>query len=112
MRKILLVACRAFPPEHRARRSDEVVDTALLAAGGSALGTAREALSLVIAGMRQRLRAESDRPLRDGLALLAGVLAPVNLAIALAKAVAAVIPQGNGSPPPGSRSAFSCRLRT
>ena len=30
MRELLRLACRAFPPDHRARRSDEVVDTALL----------------------------------------------------------------------------------
>jgi hypothetical protein len=84
MRGLLTVACRAVPRGHRARSSDEVVDTALLAAGGSALRAAREAVSLVVAGMRQRLRAESDRPLRDGLALLAGMLAVVNLAVALA----------------------------
>jgi hypothetical protein len=83
-RRLLLVACRAFPPDHRARCSDEAVDTALLAADGSAWRTARESLSLVVAGLRQRLRAEADRPLRDGLGLLAGVLAIVNLAVALA----------------------------
>ncbi len=88
MRGLLALACRAFPPDHRARRSDEVVDTALLAADGSALSTVREALSLVRAGIRQRLRAEADRPLRDGLALLAGVLAVVNLAVALTGAAA------------------------
>ncbi len=84
MRELLLFACRAFPPEHRARQSDEVVDTALLAADGSARRAIREALSLVVAGMRQRLRAEPDRSLRDGVVLLAGVLAFVNLAVALA----------------------------
>jgi hypothetical protein len=84
MRELLAVACRAFPHEHRARRSDEVVDTALLAADGSALRAAREALSLVLAGVRQRLRAESGRSLRDGAALLAGILALVNLGVALA----------------------------
>ena len=61
MRGLLAFACRAFPRDHRARRSDEVVDTALLAADGSAWRAAREALSLVVAGVRQRLRAESDR---------------------------------------------------
>jgi hypothetical protein len=84
MRGLLVFACRAFPPEHRARQSDEVVDTALLAADGSARRVAREALSLVAAGLRQRLRAESDRSLRDGAALLAGIFALVNLAVALA----------------------------
>jgi hypothetical protein len=84
MREVLAIACRAFPREHRARRSDEVVDTALLAAEGSSWRTVREAVSLVVAGMRQRLRGESDRSLRDGAALLAGVLALVNLAVALA----------------------------
>lgn len=84
MRRLLSLACRAFPPDHRARRSDEVVDTALLAADGSALGAAREALSLVSAGARERLKAESRRTLRDGLALLVGILASLNLAIALA----------------------------
>jgi hypothetical protein len=86
MRGLVLLACRAFPREHRARSSDEVVDTALLAADGSAWRTAREAFSLVVAGSQQRLRAEADRPLLDGLTLLAGVLALVNLAIALAGA--------------------------
>jgi hypothetical protein len=94
MRRLLLFACRAFPPEHRARRSDEVVDTALLAAAGSAWGTAREALSLVVAGIWQRLRAESGRSLRDGAALLAGVLAVVNLAVALAGVAMGVHPPG------------------
>lgn len=88
MRRVLTVACRAFPRDHRARRSDEIVDTALLAADGSALGTAREVLSLVVAGLRQRVRAESDRPLRDGLVPLAWALALVNLAVALAGAAA------------------------
>lgn len=83
MRELLVFACRAFPPDHRARRSDEVVDTALLAAEGSVWRTAREAFSLVVAGMRQRLRAESNRTLGDGLALLAGTLAVLNLAVAL-----------------------------
>jgi len=84
MRRVLLVACRAFPPEHRARQSDEVVDTALLAAQGSAWRAVREAASLVVAGLRQRLRAESGRSVWDGCGLLAGVLAVVNLAVALA----------------------------
>ncbi len=84
MRGLLTVACRAFPPDHRARHSDEIVDTALLAANGSRWRTAREALSLVVAGARQRLRAESSRSMRDGAALLAGILALVNLAVALA----------------------------
>jgi hypothetical protein len=84
MRGVLAFACRAFPPAHRARQSDEVVDTALLAADGSARREAREAVSLVVAGLRQRLRSESDRPLRDGFTALALVLAVVNLAVALA----------------------------
>lgn len=84
MRALLAFACRAFPPEHRARRSDEVVDTALLAADGSPWRAAREALSLVAAGVRQRLHAsEGDTSVQDGVALLAGVVALVNLAIAL-----------------------------
>lgn len=81
---LLALACRAFPREHRARSSDEIVDTAVLASDGSARRAAREALSLVVAGLRQRLRAESDRSLREGAALLAGVLSLVNLAVALA----------------------------
>ena len=84
MRRLLALACLAFPPDHHARCSDEVVDTALLAADGSAGRAAREALSLVVAGLRQRLRAESRRSLRDGAGLLAGVLALVNLAVAVA----------------------------
>jgi hypothetical protein len=84
MRELLTLACRAFPRDHRARRSDEVVDTALLAADGSPWRTVNEAISLVVAGMRQRLRAESGRSLREGAALLAGVLALVNLAVASA----------------------------
>lgn len=84
MRGLLAFSCRAFPPDHRARRSDEVVDTALLAADGSTWRAVREAFSLVVAGLRQRLRAESDRPLRDGFAPLAWVLAVINLAVALA----------------------------
>lgn len=90
MRRLLLLACRAFPREHRARRSDEVVDTALLAADGSAWRTTREAVSLVVAGMGQRLRAESHRSLRDGVAVLAGVLAVFNLALALAGIAACI----------------------
>jgi hypothetical protein len=84
MRRLLVLACRAFPPEHRARQSDEVVDTALLAAQGSAWSATREAVSLIVAGMRQRLRAERHRSPREGAALLAGILAVVNLAVALA----------------------------
>jgi hypothetical protein len=90
MRSLLALSCRAFPADHRARQSDEVVDTALLAADGSARRAAREALSLVVAGAQQRLRAESRRSLRDGVGLLAGVLAVVNLAVALAGITAAV----------------------
>lgn len=84
MREFLRFACRAFPPEHRARQSDEVVDTALLAADGSRWRAAREALSLVVAGTRQRLRAERDYSLRDGFGLLAWLLGLVNLAVAVA----------------------------
>jgi hypothetical protein len=94
MRELFAVACRSFPRDHRARSSEEVVDTALLAADGSSARAAREAFSLVVAGLRQRLRAESDRSLRDGAALLAGVLAVVNLAVALAGITAGV---GRGS---------------
>jgi hypothetical protein len=90
MRELILFACRAFPREHRARRSDEIVDTALLAAGSSRWRAAREALSLVLAGARQRALAESHRSVRDGAALLAGVLALVNLAVALAGMTASV----------------------
>jgi hypothetical protein len=84
MHGLLALACRAFPREHRARSSDEVIDTAMLASGGSKARAAHEALSLLVAGLRQRLRAESHRSLREGAALLAGVLALVNLAVALA----------------------------
>jgi hypothetical protein len=84
MRGLLAFSCRAFPRDHRARRSEEVVDTAVLASDGSALRAGREALSLVGAGIRQRLRAESGRSVRDGASLLAGLLALVNLAVALA----------------------------
>jgi hypothetical protein len=90
MRELLAAACRAFPADHRARRSDEIVDTALLASDGSVRRAAREALSLFLAGMRQRLRAESGRSVRDGAALVAGVLALVNLAVALAGITAGV----------------------
>ena len=86
MRGLLALSCRAFPLDHRARQSEEVVDTALLAADGSAWGAIREALSLVGAGLRQRLREESRRPVREGFAPLAGVLALLNLAVALAGA--------------------------
>ncbi len=84
MRRLLAFACRAFPPEHRARQSDEVVDTAVLASRGSTSGALREALSLVGAGLGQRLRSESRRSFQDGVRLLAGVLAVVNLAVAAA----------------------------
>jgi hypothetical protein len=84
MREVFALACRAFPREHRARRSDEIVDTALLAAGDSRWRAAREAFSLVVAGTWQRLRAESHRSPREGAAALAGILAIVNLAVALA----------------------------
>jgi len=90
MRGVLAFACRAFPRDYRADRGDEAVDTALLAAGGSARRAAREAVSLVVLGLRQRLRVESGRPLRDGATLLAGVLALVNLAVALAGVTARV----------------------
>lgn len=92
MRGLFHLACRAFPPEHRARRSEEVVDTALLAAQGSAWRGVHEALSLVVAGLRQRLRAESGRSLRDGFGLLAWALAVVNLAVALAGVALCVHP--------------------
>lgn len=84
MRGLLVLSCRSFPRDHRARQSDEVVDTALLVADGSTWRAGREALSLVVAGARQRLRAEAHRSVRDGAALLAGVLAIVNLAVAVA----------------------------
>lgn len=92
MRELLRLACRAFPPDHRARQSDEILDTALLAASGSARRAVREALSLLAAGMWQRLRAESHRSPRDGVALLAGVVALVNLAVALAGVALGVHP--------------------
>ena len=95
MRELLQLACRAFPRDHRARSSAEVVDTALLAANGSTSRAAREALSLILAGLRQRLRAEPGRSLRDGAALLAGILALFNLAVALAG-----IALGVHQPPP------------
>jgi hypothetical protein len=101
MRELLAVACRAFPRDHHARRSDEVIDTALLAADGSARRAAREALSLVVAGMRQRIRAESGRSLREGAALLAGVLALVNLAVASAGVALSVHPPRPYGLPPG-----------
>lgn len=97
MRGVLVLACRAFPSDHRARWSEEVVDTALLAADGSRLRTLHEASSLVVAGARQRLRTESGRSLRAGFGLLAGVLALVNLSVALAGVTLAVHP----SRPPG-----------
>jgi hypothetical protein len=100
MRELLAVACRAFPRDHRARRSDEVIDTALLAADGSTRRASREALSLVVAGMRERLRAESGRSLREGAALLAGILALVNLAVALAGVALTVHPPGLYDGPP------------
>jgi hypothetical protein len=90
MREVMLLACRAFPREHRARSSEEIVDTALLAAGGSAWRATHEALWLVVAGVRQRLRAESGRSPREGATLLASVLALVNLAVALAGITARV----------------------
>jgi hypothetical protein len=83
MRRLLVLACRAFPRDHRARRSDEVVDTASLVADGSRGRATREALSLVLGGIRERLRVESNCSFRDGLRLLAGVLAVVNLAVAI-----------------------------
>ena len=91
-RELFRFACRAFPPEHRARQSDEVVDTALLAAEGSAWGPADEAISLVVAGLYERLRVERSRSLRDGAGLLAGLLALVDLAIALAGILACLHP--------------------
>ena len=106
MRGLLAFSCRAFPPDHRARHSAEVVDTALLAADGSAWRTAGEASSLVVAGLRERLRAERHRSLRDGLALLAMLLALVNLAIALAGVALAVHP----SRPPGLPSGIAYSL--
>lgn len=84
MRGLLAFACRAFPRDNRARRSGELADTALLASGGSVSRAAREAISLVVAGWSQRLRGESRYSVRDGVRLLAGVLAVVNLAVAVA----------------------------
>lgn len=83
-RRLLALACCAFPSDHRARTSGEVVDTAVLAADGSTQRTMREGASLVVAGIRQRLRAEAHRSAREGLTLLAGTLALVNLAVASA----------------------------
>jgi hypothetical protein len=97
MRVLLAFACGAFPPEHRARQSDEIVDTALLAADGSMWRAARESLSLVRAGVRARVRVEPHRSLRDGVALLAGLLALLNLAVALYGISFAIDPP----PPPG-----------
>lgn len=82
-RRLLALSCRAFPPEHRARTSDEIVDTALLAADGSAWRATQEAASLVSAGVRQRLRAERGMSARSGAALVAQLLALLNLAVAL-----------------------------
>jgi hypothetical protein len=84
MRGLLAFSCRAFPRDHRARQSDEIVDTAVLAAEGSTWRATCEAFSLVVAGMRQRLRVETHRSPRDGVALLARFLAVMNLAVALA----------------------------
>jgi hypothetical protein len=84
MRRVLGLASRTFPRDYRARRSGELVDTALLAADGSAWRTGGEALSLVTAGLRQRARAERGRSVADGIRLLAGVVALVNLSVALA----------------------------
>jgi hypothetical protein len=92
-RRLLAFACRAFPRDHRARCSDEVVDTAVLASRGSAFGALREGLSLVRAGLSQRLRSESERSLRDGVRLLAGVLAVVNLAVAVAGVILVAHPR-------------------
>jgi hypothetical protein len=103
MRRLLALACRAFPRDHRARSSDEAVDTAVLASRGSTLGGLREALSLVGAGLRQRLRSESGRSVQDGVRLLACVLALVNLAVALAGVILVSQPlriaNGFGGPP-------------
>lgn len=103
MRGLLTVASRAFPRDHRARRSGELVDTALLVANGSPWRTAREVLSLVVAGVRQRLHATAeDTSVRDGLVLLAGAIALVNLAIALDGLTFAVDPPPFGYiGPPG-----------
>ena len=92
MRGLLVFSCRAFPRDHRARQSDEVVDTALLAADDSAWRAVRESFSLVVAGLRQRLRAERNHSLRDAAAPLAWVLAIVNLAVALTGTSLAVHP--------------------
>lgn len=83
MRRLLVLACRAFPPEHHARTSGEVVDTALLAAENSSRRTVVEALSLVGAGLRERLHFESHGSAREGFTLLAWSLALVNLAVAV-----------------------------
>lgn len=108
MRGLFRFACRAFPRDHRARQSDEIVDTALLAADGLGRRAAGEALSLVVAGMRQRLRAESDRSLLEGVALLAGILAVLNLAVALSGISLGVHPPPpvNSTPGPGMALAF------
>lgn len=108
MRRLVTLACRAFPPEHRARRSDEVVDTALLASEGSVLRAARESLSLVGTGVRQRLRAESRHTPRDGLVPLAWLLATLNLAIALGGISLGIHPQ----PYPNDFLGFAGPVRT
>ena len=93
MHELLALACRAFPPDYRARRSGELLDTALLAADGSSRRATLEAVSLVAAGIRERFRAELHRSPRDGAALLAGILAVVNLAVALGGIALALRPR-------------------
>lgn len=92
MRGMLVLACGSFPRDHRARRSGELVDTALLAANGSPSRAAREAFSLVVAGLRERLHDESQRSLREGVGLFSGLLALMNLAVALSGISLAVDP--------------------
>lgn len=82
-RRLLALSCRAFPRAHRARTSDEITDTAMLAADGSAWRAGREAISLVVGGAWERLRAERGMSVRSGVALVAQLLALLNLAVAL-----------------------------
>src|ERR1044072_1503141 len=81
---------------------DRLVDSGLVEAGeeekvegrvrGSYTLTQDGHAALAAAGVGQRLRAEAGRSVRDGGALLAGVLALVNLAVAAAGIFACLYP--------------------
>ncbi|HET9658012.1 MAG TPA: hypothetical protein VFP72_21850 [Kineosporiaceae bacterium] len=84
---------RAYPATYRARHGQELVDTLLqTSAEGQGYPSVREAVALVVEGMRLRVRQAAAAPVswwRDGLQLGVGVLA-----------VSLLLDRAPGAPPP------------